>query len=82
MTNEFFIGYLEKSKWYYRSYYPNYSPKIIETKNTIFIGNDEISMSGESWNVVIQEIQIEVPLLVAKVVVPSIIQQLGNVRKQ
>lgn len=47
MTNGFFIDYLEKSKWY-RSYYPNYSPKIIETKNTIFIGNDEISMSGES----------------------------------
>ena len=42
----YFIGYPEKSKGY-RFYYPNHSPRIVETGNAKFIESGEVSRSAE-----------------------------------
>lgn len=57
----YFIGYLEKSKGY-RFYCPNHTTRIIETGNTRFIENGEVSGSETPRNVEIQEMRMQVPL--------------------
>ena len=46
IISSYYIGYSEKSKGYI-FYYPKHSPRIIDTKNTKFIKNGDISGSGE-----------------------------------
>lgn len=56
-TNEYFIGYLEKSKRY-RFYCPNHNTKIVKFKNVRFIENGKINKSTELGNVEIQEVRV------------------------
>lgn len=56
-TNEYFIGYLEKSKRY-RFYCPNHNTKIVEFENVRFIENGKINKSTELGNVEIQEVRV------------------------
>ena len=46
IVNDYFIGYLKKSKGYI-FYYPNHSPRIMETSNAKFLENGGISRSEE-----------------------------------
>jgi len=57
--NEYFIGYLEKSKRY-RFYYPTHSTRIVEIGNVRFIENGETSGSEASQNVEIKEVRVQV----------------------
>jgi len=58
-TNDFYIGYLEKSNGYW-FYYPDHSIRIVKTKNARFNENDEVSESEISCNVEIQEVRVQV----------------------
>ncbi|PON70657.1 Ribonuclease H-like domain containing protein [Parasponia andersonii] len=81
-SSEFFIDYPKKSKEC-KLYYPNHGPRIIETKNTKFIENGEVSRNGESRNKVIQEVRVQNPILLTfKNVVPTIVEQLDNIQEQ
>lgn len=66
----YFIGYLEKSKGF-RFYCPNHSTRIVETGNTRFFENGEISGSNNPQAVIIQEIRVPIHL-------PSIPKVVGN----
>ena len=78
----FFIGYPEKSKGY-RFYYPNHSPRIVETGNARFIENSENSGSEEPRNMVIQEVRVEIPIpITSKFVVPTIVDHPNNIQEQ
>lgn len=69
-VNSYFFGYPENSKGY-RIYCPNYSTRIVETRNARFYDNCEISESIKQNDVVIQEIRV--PLLL-----PFISKDIGN----
>lgn len=79
----YFIGYPEKSKGY-RFYCPNHSTKIVETGNARFIESGEVSGSGKTKEVVIQEVRVHVPspMPYTEVVVPTHAEPLSDVEQQ
>jgi len=82
--NEYFIGYLEKSKDY-RFYCPNHSMRIVETENSRFPENGEISKSIVPRNVEIKEVGVQVHLTCAsssKVSVPRDVVPNNNEKEQ
>ena len=58
----YFIGYPDKSKGY-RFYCPNHSVRIVETGNSRFLENGEISGSNEPRKVDVEEIRVDIPPL-------------------
>ena len=76
----YFIGYPKKSKGF-RFYCPNHNMRIVETGNTRFIENDEISGSNNLRNIDIQEVRVQVPMPITsnKIVVPIIVEQPNNI---
>ena len=81
--NGYFIGYPKKSKRY-RFYCPNHGTRIVETGNTRFIENGEISGSDNLQNVAFQEVSVQVllPITSNEIVVPTIVEQPNNVEQQ
>ncbi|CAL9026013.1 unnamed protein product, partial [Prunus brigantina] len=79
----YFIGYPEKSKGY-SFYCPNHSTKIVETGNARFIESGEVSGSGKTKEVVIQEVRVHVPspMPYTEVVVPTHAEPLSDVEQQ
>lgn len=71
----YFIGYPDKSKGY-KFYCPNHSTRIVETGNARFLENGEISGSGESRKVNLEEIRVDIPppFPTREIVVPQPIQ--------
>ncbi|KAF7823448.1 Retrovirus-related Pol polyprotein from transposon TNT 1-94 [Senna tora] len=63
-TSGYFIGYPEKSKGY-RFNCPNHSPRIVETGNSKFIENGEVSGSTERNDATIKEVRVDIPLPVS-----------------
>ena len=55
--------------------------RIVETGNTRFIENDEISGSNNLRNIDIQEVRVQVPMPITsnKIVVPIIVEQPNNI---
>ena len=56
-TNDFFIGYPKKSRGY-KFYCPDYSTRIVETRNARFIENCDINGSVKPCKVGIQEVRV------------------------
>ena len=61
----YFIGYLEKSKWYI-FYCPNHSLRIVEIDNAKFLENGGVSRSEERKNLDIKEIKVNISLPIIK----------------
>jgi len=80
----YFIGYLEKSKWYV-FYCPTHSIRIVEIGNARFIKNGETSRSEASQNVEIKEVRVQVPVAsisFSRVIVPYVVETHNNQEEQ
>lgn len=63
MINGYFIGYLEKYKGY-MFYVSIHYAKIVETDNTIFLGNGEVNGSVSNQGLDKQEITVKLSTLI------------------
>ena len=72
----YFIGYPDKSKGY-KFYCLNHNVRIVETDNSRFLENGEISGSNEPRKVDVEEIRVDIPplFLPQEIIVPHPIKQ-------
>lgn len=73
------LYFLPKEIQKIRFYCPNHNPRIIESRNARFIENDKVSGRNESWNVIIEEVQMDILLVTSQLRSPIIIQHDENV---